>query len=107
MAKIRAMRFVMCCLKSETSLVIPRANLFTHGFQCHNWLVNLALPHNQRDKKIPLGTSALRSPKVKISCTDLGGFIWRQAHMRIRRTLGTVPGCLLNVQLLPTLSLSL
>lgn len=32
MAKIRAMRFMMCCLKSETPVAIPTAGLFTHGF---------------------------------------------------------------------------
>ena len=84
MAKIRAMRSVMCCLKSEIPLAIPRATLFIHGFQWHNWLVNLAQSHNLKDKNTPLGTSALSSPKVKIYCIDLGGSIWKQVHVKIR-----------------------
>lgn len=56
--------------------------------------------------KTPLGASALSSPKVKISCTDLGGSTWRQVHVRKRRTLGTVPGCLLNPQGSPIFSFS-
>ena len=106
LAKIRAVGFMTCCLKSETPLATSRASLFTDDFQWYKWLVSPAWSQDQRDMTAPGGTSTMSYHRVMVSCTDLGGSIWWQVHLRIRRTLERLPGCVLNSQCLPIWSFS-